>query len=241
MTDSIAWPSVVASPTVRTSSQENRVPASWLPSTGPSEGKKRKHPIRTDMLLVFSCLAGTYNNQISLSLSKTLDLEAAWRLISTTANYQQLAVCERGVRHARGIVSGHASEQSRPLLCGAAPVCLNRYPCARAFGEQNTNSSAPILCPWVCAALPGSSNQRLLMHDKLTVSPTIHRYIHRLCIRKERTSRLLAGRRIGIFHHDTRSRARSTSYPESGCQRRNTTRIFTWTYPIYRNQTTRLD
>lgn len=57
-TDSIAWPSVMASPTIRSASQENRVPNSWLPSHPGHDGKKRKHPIRTDMLLIFSCLAG---------------------------------------------------------------------------------------------------------------------------------------------------------------------------------------
>lgn len=57
-TDSIAWtPSTEDSP-ITGPSQENRVPASWLPSHQPSDGKRRKHPIRTDMLLVFSCLAG---------------------------------------------------------------------------------------------------------------------------------------------------------------------------------------
>lgn len=34
------------------------MPTSWLPSHQILDGKKRKHPIRTDMLLVFSCLAG---------------------------------------------------------------------------------------------------------------------------------------------------------------------------------------
>lgn len=53
MTDSIAW-----SPEMESASQENRVPTSWLPSSQPPDGKKRRHPIRTDMLLVFSCLAG---------------------------------------------------------------------------------------------------------------------------------------------------------------------------------------
>lgn len=62
-TDSIAWPSVMASPTVRSASQENRVPTSWLPSQ-PLDGKKRKHPIRTDMLIVFSCLAGQYAGSV---------------------------------------------------------------------------------------------------------------------------------------------------------------------------------
>lgn len=58
-TDSIAWTAVDPSATTTPSSQENRVPASWLPSSHqPSDSKKRKHPIRTDMLLVFSCLAG---------------------------------------------------------------------------------------------------------------------------------------------------------------------------------------
>lgn len=55
--DSIAWSSVSTSPLTRSPLSENRVPASWLPSQ-PKDGKKRKHPIRTDMLLVFSCLAG---------------------------------------------------------------------------------------------------------------------------------------------------------------------------------------
>lgn len=55
-TDSIAWS--VMGPAVETASLENRVPASWLPSSQPQDGKKTKHPIRTDMLLVFSCLAG---------------------------------------------------------------------------------------------------------------------------------------------------------------------------------------
>lgn len=62
-TDSVAWTPVTASPAVvRSLSQENRVPDSWLPSQ-PSDGKKRKHPIRTDMLLVFSCLAGEYREK----------------------------------------------------------------------------------------------------------------------------------------------------------------------------------
>jgi len=56
-TDSIAWLPEESGEAVRSLSQENRVPNSWLPSQ-PSDGKKRKHPIRTDMLLVFSCLAG---------------------------------------------------------------------------------------------------------------------------------------------------------------------------------------
>lgn len=58
--DSIAWAPTNSSQTVTTSSQENRVPASWLPSNYPADGKRRKHPIRTDMLLIFSCLAGKY-------------------------------------------------------------------------------------------------------------------------------------------------------------------------------------
>lgn len=56
-TDSIAWTVTSDSPAM-TPSQENRVPVSWLPTHQPSDGKRRKHPIRTDMLLVFSCLAG---------------------------------------------------------------------------------------------------------------------------------------------------------------------------------------
>lgn len=60
-TDSIAWPppSVTSSDAqVTGGSQENRVPPSWLPSAKSSDGKKRKYPIRTDMLLIYSCLAG---------------------------------------------------------------------------------------------------------------------------------------------------------------------------------------
>lgn len=39
--------------------ENNRVPSSWLPSNRlASEKDNNKHPIRTDMLLVFSCLAG---------------------------------------------------------------------------------------------------------------------------------------------------------------------------------------
>lgn len=57
-TDSIAWPSVMTTPTVATSSQGNRVPNSWLPTQAYDGKKQKKHPIRTDMLLVFSCLAG---------------------------------------------------------------------------------------------------------------------------------------------------------------------------------------
>lgn len=63
-TDSIAWAPAVSSQAVSTSSQENRVPTSWLPSNNPTDGKRRKHPIRTDMLLIFSCLAGKYIHSI---------------------------------------------------------------------------------------------------------------------------------------------------------------------------------
>lgn len=56
-TDAINCSPITSSPIAKATLSEYRVPTSWLPSQ-PSDGKKRKHPVRTDMLLIFSCLAG---------------------------------------------------------------------------------------------------------------------------------------------------------------------------------------
>lgn len=53
------------------SSQENQVPDSWMKSDRTSiSAKANKVAIRTDMLLVFSCLAGKFNNNNNLSSSR---------------------------------------------------------------------------------------------------------------------------------------------------------------------------
>jgi hypothetical protein len=57
VTDSIAWTPGVTS---QARLPANRVPTSWLPSNRPLDGRPRKHPVRSDMLLVYSCLAGKW-------------------------------------------------------------------------------------------------------------------------------------------------------------------------------------
>ena len=140
--DSIAWAPASTSPTiVRSLSQENRVPDTWLPTSQPSDGKRRKHPIRTDMLLVFSCLAGKL----------MAGNEPVCRCLAHKENGFQLVVAPRSPAMAPGMgaPSLMASDAHRAMSFfhrnrHTAHTCCERWrPCTPFLCVRNTIRGVP--------------------------------------------------------------------------------------------------